>query len=427
MLQGLPGPRNGVLFVFKELLNAPCCSYVACTIAALPTFVFNRLQSVEFGFPVSKDMLLNAKFAAYLGQGVCGLLVIHKDKAFNRRSAEVYWFSTIVQAYASTVCKLRGTITCSSSPTLLLVMAPSSDTRSWLADASLISVVFIWGANFPILKAALTVMHPFVLNIFRFSISVALLGGIYLWRRGDRSFWAPMRSHGWSIVGLGLAGYFVYQVLFIVSVNNTTAGSAALIMAGAPLWTALIGRLSGLEVLRGLAWVGLFISLAGTALVILDGATNTALTESSLFGNTMMLIGAVVWGGFTTYNKAIVHDVSPLGVTFFGLLVALPLLVGLGIPYWSTVQWTEVDAWVWWAILYSGALSTGIAFLIWNNAVKTVGPSNTAVYNNLVPFVAVLGGAWFLGESVTTLQLLGGALIIGGVVWMRRVRQRRTV
>ncbi len=339
----------------------------------------------------------------------------------------MYRFSTIVQAYASTVCKLRGTITQFVSSLLPLAMAPSSNSRSWLADASLVSVVFIWGANFPILKAALEVMHPFVLNIFRFSISVALLGSIYLWRRGDRSFWAPMRSHGWSIVGLGLAGYFVYQVLFIVSVNNTTAGSAALIMAGAPLWTALIGRLSGLEVLRGLAWIGLFISLAGTALVILDGATNATLTESSLFGNTMMLMGAVVWGGFTTYNKAIVHDVSPLGVTFFGLLVALPLLVGLGIPYWSTVQWAEVDTWVWWAIVYSGALSTGIAFLIWNNAVKTVGPSNTAVYNNLVPFVAVLGGAWFLGESVTTLQILGGALIIGGVVWMRRVRQRRTV
>ena len=308
----------------------------------------------------------------------------------------------------------------------LSAMAPSSSSRSWLADLSLVSVVFIWGANFPILKAALAAMHPFVLNIFRFSISVALLGGIYLWRRGDRSFWAPMRTHGWSIVGLGLAGYFVYQILFIVSVNNTTAGSAALIMAGAPLWTALIGRISGLEVLRGLAWVGLFLSLAGTALVILDGANNAALTESSLFGNVTMLIGAVVWGGFTTYNKAIVHDVSPLGVTFFGLLVALPLLVGVGVPYWDTVQWAEVDTWVWWAILYSGALSTGIAFLIWNNAVKTVGPSNTAVYNNLVPFVAVLGGAWFLGEAIAPLQIAGGTLIIGGVVWMRHVRRQRT-
>jgi len=331
----------------------------------------------------------------------------------------------IVQAYASTVFKLRGRITCSVNAMPTPGMAPATASRSWLSDLSLIGVVFIWGANFPILKAALAAMHPFVLNIFRFSISVALLGGIYLWRRGPGSFWAPMRTHGWSIVALGLAGYFVYQILFIVSVNNTTAGSAALIMAGAPLWTALIGRLSGLEVLRGLAWIGLLLSLAGTALVILDGASNAALTESSLFGNTMMLIGAVVWGGFTTYNKAIVHDVAPLGVTFFGLLVALPLLIGVGLPYWHTVQWAEVDTWVWWAILYSGALSTGIAFLIWNNAVKTVGPSNTAVYNNLVPFVAVLGGAWFLGETITLLQILGGALIIGGVVWMRQVRQHR--
>lgn len=300
--------------------------------------------------------------------------------------------------------------------------SPESASRSWLADLSLMSVVVIWGANFPILKAALEVMHPFVLNIFRFSISVALLGGIYAYRHWDRSFWDPMRTHALPIIALGLTGYFVYQLLFILSVSLTTAGSAALIMAGAPLWTAFIGRLSGVEDLRLPAWLGLLISLAGTALVIIDGANGASIGEGSLLGNVLMLIGAVVWGGFTTYNKTIVHEVSPLGITFFGLLASLPLLIGVGIPYWDTVVWNEVDAWVWWAIVYSGALSTGIAFVIWNQAVKTVGPSNTAVYNNLVPFVAVIGGAWFLGETVTWLQIAGGVLIIGGVVWMRQVR-----
>lgn len=309
--------------------------------------------------------------------------------------------------------------------TALTCMASSTASRSWRSDLSLIAVVFIWGANFPILKAALEAMHPFVLNIFRFSISVGLLGIIYAWTRQNASFFAPIRKRGKAVIGLGLMGYFVYQILFIVGVNNTTAGSAALIMAGAPLWTALIGRLTGLETLRGVAWVALLVSLIGTVLVVIDSANSSVspLQSGMLFGNLVMLVGAVVWGAFTTFNKAVVHNVSPLGVTFFGLLVAWPLLVATGIPYWSTVDWPAVDAWVWWAIIYSGALSTGIAFVIWNTAVKEVGPSNTAVYNNLVPFVAVLGGAWFLGESVTLLQIIGGSLIIGGVVWMRRIRR----
>jgi drug/metabolite transporter (DMT)-like permease len=79
---------------------------------------------------------------------------------------------------------------------------------------------------------------------------------------------------------------------------------------------------------------------------------------------------------------------------------------------------------VWIAIVFSGGLSTGLAIAIWNTAVKNVGASNTAVYGNLVPFVALLGGMLFLGETVTGYQLVGGGLIIGGVVLVRRHRVR---
>jgi drug/metabolite transporter (DMT)-like permease len=61
--------------------------------------------------------------------------------------------------------------------------------------------------------------------------------------------------------------------------------------------------------------------------------------------------------------------------------------------------------------------------VIWTTAVKHVGASHTAVFNNLVPFVAVVGGWLFLGETVAWPQLVGGALIIGGLVVMRRTRQ----
>jgi drug/metabolite transporter (DMT)-like permease len=102
----------------------------------------------------------------------------------------------------------------------------------------------------------------------------------------------------------------------------------------------------------------------------------------------------------------------------------MPVLLAISGPYWSAVQWEQVDVWVWIAIVFSGGLSTGLAIAIWNTAVKNVGASNTAVYGNLVPFVALLGGMLFLGETVTGYQLVGGGLIIGGVVLVRRHRVR---
>ena len=301
-------------------------------------------------------------------------------------------------------------------------MAPSSSYRH---DAALLLVVLIWGINFPVLKAALAAMHPHVINIFRFLVSAGVLGVVYAGRRDtwDAGFFAPLRTHAWQIITLGLLGYVLYQISFIVGVDHTTAGSAALIMASAPLWTAIQSRIAGYERLGYTAWAGLVVSLVGTGLVIAAGAD--AALSGSLFGNLLMLLAAVLWGAYTALNKTVVHDVSPTGATFFGILIALPFLIGIGVPYLGTVTWSAVDAWVWGAIVFSGGLSTGIAFAIWNTAVKNVGPSNTAVYSNLVPLVALLGGVVVLGEAVTWSQVAGGALIIGGLFVMRWNRRQR--
>jgi drug/metabolite transporter (DMT)-like permease len=300
---------------------------------------------------------------------------------------------------------------------------PASRYRN---DLALLFVVLVWGVNFPVLKAALAVMHPHVINIFRFFVSAAVLGGLYAARADtwEAGFFAPLRTHARQIVMLGLLGYVIYQVSFIVGVNHTTAGSAALIMAASPLWTAVISRMAGYERLGFGAWAGLVISLVGTGLVVIAGAEAAALS-GSLAGNLLMLLASVLWGAYTAFNKTVVHDVSPTGATFFGIAIALPFLVAIGVPYLDTVAWPAVDLWVWGAIVFSGGLSTGLAFAIWNTAVKNVGASNTAVYSNLVPFIALLGGALFLDEPVAWIQVGGGALIIGGLFVMRQRRRRQ--
>lgn len=304
-------------------------------------------------------------------------------------------------------------------------MPPPSD-RAWQYDLYLLLVVLIWGLNFPILKAVLGVMHPHVVNVFRFLFSLAVLGGVYGWRqhRAGAPFWEPVRQYGWHLFGLGLLGYLLYQFCFIVGVDFTTAGNAALIMASAPLWTALLGHVFGIDRLGVRTWLGLSVTLVGTVLVVLYGAQRVTLSDDAFVGNLMMLGAALFWGSYTVFNKPVLRHVSPAGLTFFGLLMAMPFLVALAVPYVPDVAWEAVDGTVWIAIAYSGALSTGLAIVLWNLGVQRVGPSNTAVYGNLVPVVAVLASVVFLGEQVTPGQLAGGALIILGLVYMRRVRRR---
>ena len=254
-----------------------------------------------------------------------------------------------------------------------------------------------------------------------------MIGGIHGWRTRHEpgGFWAPMREHGRIVVVLGLLGYVLYQWCFIVGVNVTSAGSAALIVSSSPIWTAVIARMVGMEQLPLGAWGGLALSLAGTILVVVAGHGAPDFASDTLFGNALMLVGALLWAAYTVLSRPVLKaGVSATGLAFFCIALSLPVLWGLGWGELDQVDWANVTPTVWAAILFSGGFSTGIAYAFWNTAVQRVGPSATAIYNNLVPVVALASGVVLIGEAVTLYQLLGGALIIGGLVLMRRVRRR---
>ncbi|WP_397547865.1 DMT family transporter [Rhodothermus marinus] len=292
-------------------------------------------------------------------------------------------------------------------------------------ELALLFDVLVWGINFPILKVALAAMHPFVVNLFRFIFSLLVLGALHAWthRRDRTPFFEPLRTHGRAILLLGLLGYVIYQLAFIEGVHLTTSGSAALIMASAPLWTAVISQLRGYDRLNLLGWIGLLVSLLGTVVVVIYGPRALDFSEDALLGNLLMTGAAVAWGAYTALSQPFVHRMDPASLTFFGLLLAYPILALLGLLHLDAVVWADVDATIWAALIFSGALSTGLTVAFWNHAIRHVGPSHTAAFGNLVPVVALVAGYLMLGEPITPAQLLGGAGIIGGLLLMRRARR----
>lgn len=297
--------------------------------------------------------------------------------------------------------------------------------RTLRYELALLFDVLVWGINFPIIKVALAVMHPFVVNVFRFIFSLLVLWGLHLQaqRRSGTDFFAPLRTHAWAIVSLGLLGYVIYQVAFILGVSLTTAGSAALIMASAPLWTALMSQLLRYDRLHWLGWMGLLLSLAGTVLVVLYSPRALDFSRQALQGNLLMMGASVAWGAYTALSQPLVRKIDPSSLTFLSLLPAYPVLLILGILFFDTVTWSAVDGRAWAAIIFSGALSTGLTLALWNQAVRHVGPAHTAAFGNLTPFVALVAGHLLLNEPITFAQILGGVLILGGLLLMRRTRR----
>ena len=296
-------------------------------------------------------------------------------------------------------------------------------TPSGVAEVGLLFVVAVWGVNFAVIKVPLEVIPPFTVNLLRFTVSLVVLSSLHFVqsRRRGRSALQDLRSFPVAVVVLGLLAHVVYQTGFILGVDRVTAGGAALLIASSPIWTSVVGHVRGIDRLTSGAWSGLGLSLVGVVLVIVAQAG--AHVDGDAAGVALMLVAACAWGLTTVFSRPVLdRGASPLGLTVTGLWIAYPVLALLGFTTWTDAEWSRVGVVEASAIVYSGGLSTGVAYWVWNVAVKRVGPSLTAAFSNLVPFVGVASGALLLGEAIEALEIAGGVLIVAGLVVMRRLK-----
>lgn len=294
-----------------------------------------------------------------------------------------------------------------------------------LADLGMLAVAVIWGLNMPIMKFALGRVDPYLFNACRLLVSAIVLAAIVLWQQKsiiNRSKDAPpVRRQIFSIAVFSFFAGFAYQLLFLAGMDRTSAGNTALIMCAIPMWTAILARLLINEKIQRLAWLGLAIALAGTMVVTLAVMPESR-SSAPVIGNLIVAAAALCWSLGTVWSRPLMRQIDPLPLAFCGVAIAVPfhfLIIPSGISELGTFI---TDPWLGGALLYSGALSTGIAYMFWNQGIQILGTAHGAIYQNLVPIVALVA-AWFLiGEIPVLLQLLGGFLIITGVLVMRQNR-----
>jgi len=301
--------------------------------------------------------------------------------------------------------------------------APGSGGRPVSPDLAILVLVLIWGANFSVVKAALREIHPLAFNALRFLMASAILA--YFLRRSGRGFTFDRRELP-ALVGLGLLGNFVYQLLFIYGVHWTRAGNAALILATVPIFVTLFSTALKHERISAAGWAGAVLSMAGVILVVWGGSRAVEFGSTTLRGDITMLAAAVAWSAYTVGATPLVRRHGALRTTAATMWIGTAALSATALPALLGQDWTSVSAGAWAGLVFSGALSIALAYIIWYYGVRHLGGSRTAVYSNTVPIVALLVAWLTLGETPTWLQAAGTVAIVGGVL-LAKLRRAREV
>jgi drug/metabolite transporter (DMT)-like permease len=306
-----------------------------------------------------------------------------------------------------------------TSSTRGAVAAPGraeSDSRSgvWLTELLLFSMALIWGINFSVVKGATLELAPLAFNSMRVALAAAAL---LLIAAGRRREW-PSRRDTLALLGLGVLGNCVYQVFFIEGIARTQAGTAALILGASPAIIAMMGRVGGVERVSARTAAGIGLSIVGVGLVMF-GDPASAGGSSSLLGNALVFAGSVGWAAFTVLVKPYTHRVPGLQLSAITMTGgALPLLL-IGAPALAETRWGAISAGAWGGLAYSGIAALVVAYIIWYRGVRVIGPTRTAMYGNLQPFIALIVAWLAFGDVPTSLQAAGAGGIMTGILLTR--------
>jgi drug/metabolite transporter (DMT)-like permease len=283
-----------------------------------------------------------------------------------------------------------------------------------VTDLLLLCMAVIWGVNYAVVKFGAAQVDPLVFNSVRVMLAAVVLVGIVV---ASGHSW-PQGRELWALLSLGVLGNGLYQFLFIQGIARTRAGDAALILAAAPAFMAIIGRLRGTERTGATGIAGIVLSLSGIALVVFGDSGGAAHT-ASITGDLLLLVACLCWSLYTVFLRPYTERVD--GVTLSAVTMiggAVPLVL-VSLPTLGHTNLRDVGFGGWAAVAYSGLMALVVAYLFWYRGVRTLGPTRSAMYANLQPIIA-LGVAWAtLHETPHLLQLIGAACIMGGLLLTR--------
>jgi drug/metabolite transporter (DMT)-like permease len=285
--------------------------------------------------------------------------------------------------------------------------------RGW-TEAALAVMVLVWGVNFAVVKHALEDFDPLAFNALRFAGASVLVLAVL---RAQGPLRLPARADLPRILLLGLVGNVVYQLCFILGLDRTRAGTAAVVLALTPLVTALLSLLTGHERPGGRTWGGAALSIGGIALVSGAGAREEG--GGTLLGTGILLVACIAWALYTVGARPLVERYGSVPTTVWTLWTGAAGLLAVGTPALIRQEWAAVRPAAWGGLAFSATFAIALAYLIWYRGVERIGNTRTAIFSNLTPLVALVAGVVLLGERPSAAALLGVALTLGGVMVVR--------
>jgi drug/metabolite transporter (DMT)-like permease len=292
------------------------------------------------------------------------------------------------------------------APALMSVGGSVSKRRR--AYLFLVLSALFWAGNFVFAEAAVRELSPLLLTFYRwgFAAPVLVVMAVMLerpdWRRALRQWKFHLLQ---SMLGIVFASFLCYEGLKVTSAIN-----ASLIQSINPVTIVLFAAVMFRTPPSARTWLGLIVSLIGVA-VVLAGPELGRFSPEALNSGVMLLLATVLC--WTLYSVLGRYDQSP---PITSTAVQSSIAAAVMFPFAAVSGFAApLTGAGYLQLAYIVIFPSVLALVLWNLAVRDIGPTKASVYLNLMPIFTVALAVAF-GDRLEFPQIIGGCLVIAGVL-----------
>ena len=200
----------------------------------------------------------------------------------------------------------------------------------------------------------------------------------------------------------------------VTGLQFTTAANTGWIIGTAPIFMAIMGLFFFKEKITLLGFLGIVLAIFGLLILFGKGdITNIGFIENK--GDLLVLGSAFTWGVYSTVNKKISLTYSPLMTILYLFLMMTVIIIPFNLNSETIASVVHLSRNGWLLVLFLGLFCSGIAYVIWAQALRDMESAKVGAFLYLEPLVTVAAAGFFLKEEITLLMIFSGLLITIGV------------
>ena len=278
----------------------------------------------------------------------------------------------------------------------------------------------IWSGNFIVARGLSDIVPPVSLAFWRWLVAVIVLLPFAL-----KPLIAERQQLLQNIRYLSLTSFLgvtVFNTLIYIAGHTTSALNLSLIAITFPMFIIVLSRILYKEMITAYKLVGIALVTVGVTLLVTKGDVSVLRNISFAVGDLWMLSASVIFAIYSILIKQKPQELSILSFqlsTFsLGLLFLLPFFIWES----STVASVNYDTTTVLSILYVGIFASLTAFILWNKAIVTIGPSKSGLIYYTLPLFSGLLAYVFLNETIGIVHLISALLIVAGILITNRIK-----